>query len=162
MQTQGQYPLLIMDSYTAHAGYKTLSFLKKHNIILIDNPSHPSYMIQPLDCSVFSSFKSFVCRAFHKLSRSKKVVHSFDVCNALRISFQLIYHFNCPIRLRTLEVACKKQGRKTFMSCSILYVHCVVKYLCTEENKNAIFRYLCCSTSFTKSIVLCWPLSTLI
>lgn len=43
---------------------------------------------QPLNVSVFSSFKSFVLKKVHKLARTKHVVDVFDIANLLTITLQ--------------------------------------------------------------------------
>lgn len=77
-----------MDSYSDHARYSTLKYLKENRIIVIGLPTHTSHTLQPLDVSVFSSFKSFACREFHEIERTKRNVDAFYVANVLAVAFQ--------------------------------------------------------------------------
>lgn len=88
LRVNNQYNVLFMDSYAAHARYQRMNYLKENNIIVIGMPCQTSHILQSLDVSVFSSFKSFVGKAFLKLTRTKNIVDALDVANILAISFQ--------------------------------------------------------------------------
>src|SRR5688500_8905768 len=55
--------LLILDSHSSRANSILLSNLHSKGIDILTIPSHSSYCLQPLDCTVNSSFKSFLRRS---------------------------------------------------------------------------------------------------
>lgn len=88
LQTGERYFLLLMYLYVAHSRYENLNYLKNNNILVIGMPAHTSHILQLLEASVCWSFKSEVNREFHVLNRTMKLVDTFDLANALEISFQ--------------------------------------------------------------------------
>lgn len=83
-----------MVSYSSHARYYTLHFLKKNRIIVIGMHAHNSHIMQPLDVLVFSSFNSYVNKAFYRVIRTKKIFDSFDMANFLSIAYQSSHNIN--------------------------------------------------------------------
>ncbi len=49
--------LLILDNHEAHRSIKVIEYARDHNIVILSLPPHTSHRVQPLDVSVFSSFK---------------------------------------------------------------------------------------------------------
>lgn len=88
LRQNGRYLLLILDSFAAHTRYRTLKYLVENRVLVIGFPSHLSHILQPLDVSVFSSFKSKVRGHMHKLTRVKKNLDAFDIANMLSLSIQ--------------------------------------------------------------------------
>lgn len=50
--------ILIIDNHESHITIGSLNFCKKNGIILVSLPPHTSNKLQPLDCTVFKSFKT--------------------------------------------------------------------------------------------------------
>lgn len=50
--------LLILDNHESHISIKSLNFAKQNGIILLAIPPHCSHRLQPLDVSVYYSFKN--------------------------------------------------------------------------------------------------------
>ena len=87
LRRNNQKLLLILDGYGSHVQFSFLNALRESGIIVVALPSHTSHVLQPLDVSVFSSFKSFLQQEIHKLSRAKKVLNVFDIAVALFFSY---------------------------------------------------------------------------
>lgn len=81
LRSNDNYLLLLIYSYASHTRYNTLKFLQENRIIVIGMPAHTSHILQPLDFSVFSIFKSFISKEFSLLIRIKKFIDAFDVAN---------------------------------------------------------------------------------
>lgn len=75
----GKFLLLFMDGCPCDVQFEFLILLRKHGIIAIRPPSHTSHVLQPLDVSVYSSFKAHFRHEFLTISRSKKKFNAFDV-----------------------------------------------------------------------------------
>ncbi|XP_048520677.1 uncharacterized protein LOC125503809 [Dendroctonus ponderosae] len=52
--------LLLLDNYESHLSIPALDFAKENGVIMLSFPPHCSYMLQPLDRSVFGPLKKFV------------------------------------------------------------------------------------------------------
>lgn len=53
----GRNLLLIMDGYSCHVSFKTLSLMKDNGIVVAGLPAHTSHALKPLDVSVFRPIK---------------------------------------------------------------------------------------------------------
>ena len=53
----GQKLLLLVDYHISHAQFSSLNLLKSDVVTVCDLPIYTSHITQPLDLSVFSSFK---------------------------------------------------------------------------------------------------------
>lgn len=60
----------------------------QNRIIVIGMTTHTFHILQPLDLSVFSSYKPHVTKEFKMLRRTKKVVDLFGLANMLHVSYQ--------------------------------------------------------------------------
>ena len=87
LRANRQHLLLILDGYGAHVQFQTLQLLIENNIIVIALPAYTSHVLQPLDVSVFSSYKSNLQKEIHEASRSKKVVDAFDIAHCINVSY---------------------------------------------------------------------------
>lgn len=72
LREEVQHLLLLLNEYGAHLQYKTLKYLKGNGIIVVALPAHTSHVIQPVDVSVFSSYKSTQQANIHRAARAKK------------------------------------------------------------------------------------------
>lgn len=50
--------ILILDNHESHLSVETLNIAKKNGVIMVTLPPHCSHRLQPLDISVFASFKA--------------------------------------------------------------------------------------------------------
>ena len=81
--------LLILDGYRCHMSVRTLEMLNAHGVIVYALPAHTSGKTQPLDVTVFSSFKNALNEAVN-LSVSKSYSNDWDVfsfCSMLTHAF---------------------------------------------------------------------------
>lgn len=85
---------LLINVYCCWRNYK-LQVIDKTNsntwnqiTFFIGIPSYTSHILQALRVPVCSSFKSYNCTKFHKLTTTKNVFHAFDVTNILALAYQ--------------------------------------------------------------------------
>ena len=55
--------ILILDNHDSHISIETIDFYKENCVTLLTLPSHCSHKLQPLDRSVYGSFKAFYNQA---------------------------------------------------------------------------------------------------
>lgn len=61
-----------------------MGFLRQKNVITIAVPAHCSYELQPLEVTVFSTYKSSLQKELHCATRAKSKLNAFDIgllCN---------------------------------------------------------------------------------
>ncbi len=54
---RGEYRLLIVDDQAFHMTTEFTTFTRAHKIICLSLPPHSTYLLQPLDVSVFGPLK---------------------------------------------------------------------------------------------------------
>lgn len=74
--------LLNFDDYRSHIQLFTLEFFNSHGVICVSLPSHMSHFVQPLDVSVFRSFKQKLRQG---ISRAYKIHQTFEIFDACSI-----------------------------------------------------------------------------
>ena len=86
----GQKVLLLYDGYRSHMSLKALEILKANNIIAYALPSHTSATAQPLDVSVFNSFKHFLRKSIKAATKSVDSTEYdlFDLCIFIRDAYE--------------------------------------------------------------------------
>ena len=57
--------LLILDNHQSHTSIEAITFAKENGIVLLTIPPHTSNELQPLDSTVFGSFKTFVSQGIN-------------------------------------------------------------------------------------------------
>lgn len=72
LRPKNPFLLLFLDGYAAHLHCRTLNLFKQNNIITVALPAHSSHELQPLEVTVFGSYKSFLQRALHRASIQKR------------------------------------------------------------------------------------------
>ena len=87
LRANSQYLLLVLDGYGSHVQFKTLQLFRKNRIIVVALPAHTSHVLQPLDVSVFSSYKSFLQREIHSYAQRKKCLDAFDVSCCIKYAY---------------------------------------------------------------------------
>lgn len=87
MRSNGNHLILICDGYSCHIQLEVLQLLRDNNVVVIGLPAHTSHVLQPLDVSVFSSFKSYLQREFHSMVRAKRVLDAFDVPSIIAAAY---------------------------------------------------------------------------
>jgi DDE superfamily endonuclease len=55
---QPKFVVLLLDGYSGHIRYKTLSLLRENNIVVLALPANTSHRTQVLDYTVFAPFKT--------------------------------------------------------------------------------------------------------
>jgi hypothetical protein len=55
---QARFVVLVLDGYSGHIQYKTLSLLRENNIVVLALPAHTSHRTQVLDYTVFAPLKT--------------------------------------------------------------------------------------------------------
>lgn len=71
--------LSLMDSYAAYVRKCPLKLLRDTGIVLISLPAHKSYVIQPLDVSVFGLFKSNLQTLIYNTVRVGSFLEALDL-----------------------------------------------------------------------------------
>jgi len=79
--------LLVMDCYSCDVQLPVLMMLKKNNIYVVGLPAHTSHVLQPLDVSVYSPFKSFLQCEIHARARTSRVLDAFDVAEIISVAY---------------------------------------------------------------------------
>lgn len=87
LRRNGNHILLVYDGYKCHIQYEVLSLFKTSRVVVIGLPAHTSHVLQPLDVSVFCSFKSVLQREFHRATRTKRILDCFDVGTIITASY---------------------------------------------------------------------------
>lgn len=91
--------MLILDNHGSHCTYKFMRLCLENNIILLYLPPHTSHILQPLDLSIFASFKSLYQKAARKLLRSG------DFSRITKAEFVQIYSEIRPLVISQCNVA---------------------------------------------------------
>ncbi|KAJ8952552.1 hypothetical protein NQ318_006916 [Aromia moschata] len=60
--------LLILDNHNSHRTLAAITKARQANIIMVSLPPHTSHRLQPLDCTVFGSFETPVCKTVSRVS----------------------------------------------------------------------------------------------
>ena len=79
LRAKNQHLLLSIDGYGSHVQFRTLQLFKESNIVVIALPSHTSYVLQPLDVTVFGPYKSYIQQTMHSAALQKKILNAFDI-----------------------------------------------------------------------------------
>lgn len=81
--------LLVFDGYRAHLSPPVLELFHANDIIVYALPSHTSGKLQPLDCAIFSAFKSALrsITADMVLMGDEKLLDQADLCSILRAAY---------------------------------------------------------------------------
>lgn len=69
--------LIVMDGYSCHISFKTLSLFRENGIVVACLPAHTSHVFQPLDVGVFSSLKE----EFRRLLGRRTVFSKHETSN---------------------------------------------------------------------------------
>lgn len=82
--------LLIMDSHETHLSVEVLILAKKHGVTVLTLPPHCSNKLQPLDLSVFFSFKSHYNTAIESwlLRNSGRPITIYDIASCVGVAFE--------------------------------------------------------------------------
>lgn len=83
LRKNGQRLLLLLDGRGGHIQHKTLKLFKDNHVVVIALPVHTSHTTQPLDTSVFSSYKSQLQHELYKAARQKQKLNAFDVLQCI-------------------------------------------------------------------------------
>lgn len=75
---KGSPTLLLLDNHTSHQSIETLDLAAKHDITMLSFPPHCTHKMQPLDVSVFSSFKNVICQQ-HNAWQKNNIGVRFDL-----------------------------------------------------------------------------------
>ncbi|KAF2898800.1 hypothetical protein ILUMI_07374 [Ignelater luminosus] len=77
----GHEVLLVMDNHESHLSLEAINLAKENGIIILTFPLHTNHKLQPLDRTVFGSFKSYykkTCKDW-MLSHPRKPISIYDV-----------------------------------------------------------------------------------
>ena len=69
LRVGGQNILLLIDCHSSHVQFAPLNMLKSHGVLVRCLPAHTSHITQPLDVSVFRSFKENFRKALRERAR---------------------------------------------------------------------------------------------
>jgi hypothetical protein len=61
--TKDRPALLLLDNHQSHLAVKVFDLVKENGVVLLSFPPHTSHKLQPLDRSVYGTFKKFVNNA---------------------------------------------------------------------------------------------------
>lgn len=83
--------LMIMDNHDSHITIESLDFAKENGIVLLTLPPHCSNKLQPLDVSVFSSFKNSCDKAANDwmADHPGKVITIYDIAGIINNAFPI-------------------------------------------------------------------------
>ena len=87
LRANSQCLLLVLDGYGSHVQFKTLQIFRKNRLVVVALPAHTCHVLQPLDVSVFSSYKSFLQREIHICAQSKKCLDAFEVSFCIKYAY---------------------------------------------------------------------------
>lgn len=79
LRDNGKYIMLVYDGCRCHVQLEALSLFKHSHVVVIGLPAHTSHLLQPLDVSIYGSFKSKLQKEFHTIGRRNRVVNCYDV-----------------------------------------------------------------------------------
>lgn len=82
--------LLILDNHTTHQNLEALNLARKNHVIMVSIPPHTSHKLQPLDVSVYRSFKvafEQTIDTFQKNHPGRRVTQ-FDVASLVRVAYE--------------------------------------------------------------------------
>ena len=94
LRKEGKYLLVVCDGYSGHVQFKTLSMLRDNRILMVAMPSHSSHVLQPLDVGVFSSYKSHLQSAVHRISRHTNRLDVFGAANCIAEAYNASFTFH--------------------------------------------------------------------
>jgi hypothetical protein len=66
----GEYRLLIFDGHESHTTYEFISYCEKKKIIPFCLPPHSKHVLQPLDVTLFSTYKYYHAEAVDEAART--------------------------------------------------------------------------------------------
>lgn len=87
----GRYLLLIMDVYSAHISFKTISVLRDNNVVVLGIHTHTSHALRPLELSVFGTMNE----RFRQLLARCTITTEKSTRNDIYTDFELLtkeYH----------------------------------------------------------------------
>jgi len=58
--SESRKALIILDNHESHRSLEAIEFARKNHIVLLSVPPHTTHKLQPLDVSLFSSFKNYM------------------------------------------------------------------------------------------------------
>lgn len=89
--SQERKVLVLLDNHESHISIKSLDFSKKNGIILLTLPPHCSHRLQPLDVSVFSSFKNACDLVAKEWMRNHpgRVITIYDISHIIGKAFPI-------------------------------------------------------------------------
>lgn len=68
LRSIGERVLLIMDGYSSHIAFRALKLLAENGIIVACLSAHTSYVLQPLDASIFGPMKEAFRRLLSRIT----------------------------------------------------------------------------------------------
>jgi len=86
----GRKVLLIYDGYRSHMSPAVLRLFRKRNIVAYCLPAHTTGVTQPLDLTVFGSFKTHLAetlRRMHSAGNADARFDVFDFCRMMREAY---------------------------------------------------------------------------
>ncbi|XP_047127709.1 uncharacterized protein LOC124808583 [Hydra vulgaris] len=89
--SNGYKILLILDNYSSHLHFETLNLAKENGIAMLSFPPHCSHKLQPLDVSVFGTFKKYLSVAQDAWLRNNpgKAITIYDILKVVSDSLPL-------------------------------------------------------------------------
>ncbi|XP_052749770.1 uncharacterized protein LOC128200420 [Galleria mellonella] len=83
--------LLLLDNHSSHLCVKTLDLAKQNGIVMLSFPPHCTHKLQPLDVSVFGSFKIHLSRAQDSWMRNNagKTMTIYDIPSLVRTALPI-------------------------------------------------------------------------
>lgn len=79
--------MLVFDGYTCHIQYHVLQKFYWNGTIAITLAAHTSHVLQPLDVSVFSPFKSALERNFSAATRVASQLDEFSIARCIHDAY---------------------------------------------------------------------------
>ncbi|CAH1983667.1 unnamed protein product [Acanthoscelides obtectus] len=82
--------LLILDNYSTHQNLEALNLARQNHLIMVSIPPHTSHKLQPLDVSVYRSFKVAFEQALDTFQKNHpgRRVNQFDIARLVGIAYE--------------------------------------------------------------------------
>ena len=77
---------ILYDGYSCHIQFTVLQCFKNNGVVVITIPAHTSHVLQPLDVSVYGTFKSYIQREVNNRTMVKRVLDVFDVADIFKFA----------------------------------------------------------------------------
>ena len=87
LRSNDKHIALIFDGYSSHIQLDVLQLFQDNRVHAVALPSHSSHVLQPLDVTVFSPFKSVIQSELHSVSRHTRCIDVFTAASVIKAAY---------------------------------------------------------------------------